>query len=590
MSHESIIDPVCRSQLGLTNGVRIPKRESERVSLTPPEFFASDSALLAAAVRCALPAVAVGVALLLPYLANAFTVDDVTFLLQAQHLLTDPLHPTAFDMVFHGRLIRVSSELVTGPVMAFLLVPAVWLGGAEWAAHGVQLALVLVSLVATAALALRVGCDRRQATLASLLVITSPAVLGMATTAMADVPAMAFTILGMERLGAWRSSRSLIAGVASALFLALGTLARPHVLLAVGCGALWLVDKRWCTAAKRPEWRSLLLPVLPIAIALLLIGVVVFVTRDPASGTTIAGATAHRTHLGLVAFNLSSFSLHWATTFPLVALWTVARGRRLFAFRRVLIALPSGLLLGAAGGYLARADWWRGIPALVLVAISTVVLADIVGSALERRDHTQLVLGLWLLTGAATAFYVQLPAKVLLPAAPAMAILVAREPVWLSASALRRTVFWVIASSGVTLGLLIIDASRALAEIGRIGGRTVAVHVARGERVWLDGAWGFQWYAMRAGARPLSESPPYPQPGDVVVASTQARLLRKSYRNLGFVSREVFARPGGRVASEGAGFFTNGAGAWPWVWGRGELGRVEVWRIEPPRSPQGAEP
>ena len=67
-----------------------------------------------------LPAAAVALAVLLPFLGKAFTIDDVTFLLQAKHILRDPLHPTAMDMVFHGVRLRLSHELVTGPVMAYL--------------------------------------------------------------------------------------------------------------------------------------------------------------------------------------------------------------------------------------------------------------------------------------------------------------------------------------------------------------------------------------------------------------------------------------------------------------------------------------
>jgi hypothetical protein len=33
---------------------------------------------------------------LIPFLNKAFTIDDTMFLLQAKHLLSDPLHPTAF--------------------------------------------------------------------------------------------------------------------------------------------------------------------------------------------------------------------------------------------------------------------------------------------------------------------------------------------------------------------------------------------------------------------------------------------------------------------------------------------------------------
>src|SRR5262245_41514216 len=95
------------------------------------------------------PGLILSAALVLPFLGKAHTIDDVTFLLQAKHALHDPWHPTAFDMVADGHRIRLSSQLVTGPLMAWLLVPCASLGGTEWAAHLLQWLLVGVSIVCT---------------------------------------------------------------------------------------------------------------------------------------------------------------------------------------------------------------------------------------------------------------------------------------------------------------------------------------------------------------------------------------------------------------------------------------------------------
>src|SRR5688500_5085849 len=63
-------------------------------------------------ISCAAPAVLLAPCVLLPFLQKAYTNDDVTFLLQAKHVMVDPLHPTAFEMVFHGDRMRLSQELV----------------------------------------------------------------------------------------------------------------------------------------------------------------------------------------------------------------------------------------------------------------------------------------------------------------------------------------------------------------------------------------------------------------------------------------------------------------------------------------------
>ncbi len=133
--------------------------------------------------------------------------------------------------------------------------------------------------------------------------------------------------------------------------------------------------------------------------------------------------------------------------------------------------------------------------------------------------------------------------------------------------------------AGFSLGVLINQADATQAEIGRDGGRLVADAVRHGQRVWMDGAWGFQWYAMSAGATPLADSAPFPTDGDWIVAGLRARLVNTGYPHKLLLYRRVFKEPGGRVQADGAGFFNNHLGPWPWTWGGGEIGRLEVWRL-----------
>src|SRR5437899_11628328 len=100
---------------------------------------------------------------------------------------------TAYEMVWSESPapMRMSAIMPSGPAMAYLLVPCVAAGGAEWIAHVVVILLFGLAIVATAALALRLGLDPAGARAASLLLAATPAAVGMAGTAMPDVPAMA---------------------------------------------------------------------------------------------------------------------------------------------------------------------------------------------------------------------------------------------------------------------------------------------------------------------------------------------------------------------------------------------------------------
>jgi hypothetical protein len=161
-----------------------------------------------------------------------------------------------------------------------------------------------------------------------------------------------------------------------------------------------------------------------------------------------------------------------------------------------------------------------------------------------------------------------------------MAILLARKirlPEW---GQTRRIVLGAVSLTGLLVGFLIIRASAALAEVGREGGWIAAQQRRVHPTVWMDGGWGFQWYAMQAGAQPVATTPPFPGPGDVVVAGLQAKWIRDDSVNSTLLYRHVFDSPGGRVHSEKASFFSNRVRPWPWTWASGELGRIEVWRVD----------
>jgi len=526
----------------------------------------------------AAPAVVIVVVVLLPFLGKAFSIDDLLFLSQAQHILHDPLHPTAFQIVFHGAAQRYTS--LTGPVMAWVLVPSVLAGGAEWIAHLIQAAFLAAGAVATVALGLRLGLDRRQAVVAGLLLVTSPAVMAMAATAMPDMNAMTFGVAGVERVVAWRQGRRWPAALWASLFLALAVMSRPHLLLLFGCAALLLIDdETW--KSKTLRWQVLLLrAIAPLALGLAALAIINYATRDPESGLDIARTALAWLPTGISWPNLANVPLQWALSFPLVLIWPVVDGRRFVRSRWALAGFVLGLLLALGSRPLTWGQWT--VPCVALVALSTAVLTDILGDALNRRDTTQMALGLWLLIAASAAPYAHLPAKYLVPSAPAMAILIARAARLSEGRRLQKMLLGGAAVGGLLLSIMIIRADASLAEIGREGGAVVADEVKHGERVWMDGAWGFQWYALQAGARAMTATPPMPEAGDVVVVGLMGHVAQAIPRKT-LLYRRIFDEPGGRVLSleTRAGFFSNTWGPLPWSWSHEELGRIEVWRIDP---------
>jgi hypothetical protein len=188
------------------------------------------------------------------------------------------------------------------------------------------------------------------------------------------------------------------------------------------------------------------------------------------------------------------------------------------------------------------------------------------------------------LVGAPVVLYVHLAPKYLLPSAPALALVVCHL---LAREANPRTARLPLyaAGAGSLLGLLILSADARFAGMGRqAANELIAPMVARGEKVWFTGHWGFQWYAQRAGARAFYREQP-PQPGDVVVASMASDLGRQidlvpNRQLLGSITDE---EPGGRTMSKpaGAGFFSDHWGLLPWNCSHHPHERFDSFRILP---------
>lgn len=531
------------------------------------------------AALAALPALALALAFTASFIHKAYTIDDVTFLFLGQHLLADPLHPGAFEMVFDGHYARVGAS---APLMSVLLLPALRAGGAEWIAHVAMAAMLALAALFAAALALRLGMSRRQAMWVSLLTCASPATLAMATTSMPDVPAMTFGLATAERFLANRDDPRIRTAMLCALALATAVLFRARLAPLALC-LLPLALERWPTSL-RDGWcaltsRRFLLRAAPLALGIVLVALAMIFTRDPLSGHhatlgTVRGLTASN-----LAMNLANIPTQWVLSFPLGALWTFMHWRRMVASVPCWIAAAAGV--GCA--MLAQSHYHHEAWLVWHAPVAALGLAVIVDAALDafvRRDVLEIALVAWLMLAAPAVLYFHLPPKFLVPSAPAMAILLVRHAGHALAPARLNSAFAVATLAGITLGFLIARADAGFAEVGRIAGRDVVRdELARGERVWFDGTWGSQWYASQAGARTLTDVPPLPEAGDVVVTGLNPQHIANLQRKT-LVRRIVFDQPGGRVLDAPAGFFSNGWGPLPWIWSSDPLATIEVWRID----------
>lgn len=536
----------------------------------------------------ALPALVLATLVLVPFLHKAFTIDDPLFLLQARHAIEDPVHPTAFEMAWDDafdRGVPRRAASISGPLMAWLLVPAVLADGAEWIAHCVQFVFLAIALFATAALARRIAIPLTWSSAACVLVATAPGVLGMAGTVMPDVPGMALGVAGVERLIAWKQERRIHQAVLASVCLGLATLTRTHLSLLIVVGALFVAGDFHELAT----WRNVRPSTwVPLFIAPLITLGVVLITRDPAPGAgAVLGVPPQLRSPAWIPENTVAFATHWALAFPLVIPWLTLRF--LHVLRRWWVLVVATVVAGAV----LYANESAQLPIAIVAGISVAVLFDIFADGWQRRDMVQLALSVWLLVPLAPAVYVHLPPKYLLAAAPSAALLVARMMAR-HGGQMPRYLFSTTAALGMALGVAILRADATFAELGRRAAtEMIAPMAAAGHRVWFVGSWGFYWYADKAGARPVTASPPYPLAGDMVVVSRRSAPSAAAFAVLArfpratLVGRIEERRPGGRVMSEeaGAGFYSNNMGYLPWGWGADVLDRFDLWELDAPAGP-----
>ena len=541
-------------------------RMSSAGSWQPPRV----SNLTHAALACAWPAMALSALLLLPFLHTPFTIDDPLYLAEAQHVLEDPFHPLAFDVVWSFDVeTRISNLAHGGIAEPFFLVPTVLAGNAEWVAHLTGIVALAIALFTTALLALRLGLDRRGATIAALLAGSAPAVMGMAGTAMPDIPAMMYTILGMERFLAWRDGRKWHQCLLAAVWLSLAALTRMQTILFLAPAFVFLLD-----GISAPEIRSSFRTgwtrFAPVAAVLFVVPAAIWLAADPLALTD--AITIQQTHSSLrpILSNVLAFFAHWFLMVPFTISWLLLRWRGI-SWRLAVLAIVGAAIVASRFGWAA-----------FVAAATALVFTDILLDAIRRRDRAQLALGLCLLPALPLAIYVHLPCKYIVPSIPAAAILMARilpaaRPAarrWLPAAAI---------AASLAVSLLVLIGIRDLARAQRRAAQElVAPRVLAGERVWFTGHWGFHWYAEAAGAQPAVWLGDVPQPGDtVVVSKIDAYLFVKKWTNKRIIGRFTYDNPG-RVMDQnaGAGFFSNSYGYLPWVWSKGDANVFEIWKIE----------
>jgi hypothetical protein len=510
-------------------------------------------------LRFAAPGILLASLLVLPFLDKPFTIDEPLYLRHAQHALTDPLHPSDFELIWNtGDRLQLKQLMIGSALPAYLLTPVAALGSREWIAHLYGWCFLCAFLLGTVLVSRRLGCTPSQCTIAGLLAAANPITLEMSTTIMPDLMAATFGVYGIERALAFRERATVVNGAATALLLAAASLCRASTVPLILVAALLL---------RPPSWKRAPAALWPVAIAFG-IGAASAIAARSGLGTSIQALTG----AGNIPRNLVSLLCLQATAGPLLLYWILARGR--------WALLTAATLLGAA---LLAAQ----LPSeqLRLHAVQTALaLAFAIGAADLFRQVRAWPLAVWLFTALIVLPYVYVSAKYLLPAVPAAAIFIVLHAGHAPHRRYPLMVALLIATGWIS-GAAIIVGDNALARSQRDHARREIGRIrSQGGTVWAGGQWAFHEYALRAGALPLANQPPFPQPGDYILTSRLSYYGR--LEQLPIRREYLYGLPDRRCGifvlnrSLQAGFFSNRFGYLPFAPGCAELDRYDLWLVK----------
>jgi 4-amino-4-deoxy-L-arabinose transferase-like glycosyltransferase len=537
-------------------------------------------------LRCAAPGILLAALCLLPFLHKAYTIDDPFYLNQARQALRTPLTPAAveicWDNIGFARPIRGIGP--PGLAMAYALVPAMLLGGKEWAGHLTQLLLLWIAVIATVSLAVRCGAAR-EAMLAGVFLVSFPVVLAMSGNVMPDLLTATLGVIGMERLLAWKVEGKLWQACAAGIALGLAPMARSHAILLLPVGIVMLIGSEdlspagsWIGAIRQTVWTRYV----PILIALICFAGMTWMTSDhPGISSEIfpGGPNAEQIDPDRILPNLLAFGLNWFTVTPFAIAWLLLDGAG------GIIPLGVAMLAGSMLKYVSPDS-----PLILNILGLAGWLA--VGSALLWAFRTRRVplaaLSLCLLIALPMVVYFHLPPKYLVPSAPAASILFVMHlrDEGKSSKLFATALTAILICAGVVVGIGILRGDAEFAGLARRAvNEGVLPRIPPGHRAWYSGQWALTWYAQEAGASCLMSHPPFPQPGDILIAGEMEGgldLPRKLGYKLNLLDTIQSIEPGVRVMNPAiaAGFYSNGMGYLPWRWSDAPVNTYYVWSIE----------
>lgn len=461
-------------------------------------------------------------AALAPFLAKPFNLDDPLYVWGAQQIQSHPADPFGFNVNWYGFTQPMWAAMQNPPLMSYYL--AIMAGIFGWSEVGLHLAALVPAVAAVLGTYRLARNFCRWPLFAALATLFAPGFLVSSTTVMCDVAMLAFWIWALVFWTEGLKQDNFLKLFAAGILMAFATLAKYNGI----CLIPLLAAHGWLEKRTVGRWAIfLLIPIVALSAhewwTFQLYG-------HPHFFNSNQYAQAHQTFHGLAkllkAFNALTFTGGCFVIALFCAPWLWSKR----ALNLILSGAALFLALAVVGGMMTSNYPWLAGGRLSSAAIQTwlwtaaglCVLALAAAEAWHKRDANSWLLALWVwgIFIFAAFIYWMVNARVLLPMAPAVAILVARR-LEQNRFALPAGIKIAVVASAA-LSLLVAQADFQMANAARKGAEEISDKYSNlAGRLWIEGHWGFQFYMQSAGAWPLDFDHLHLAAGDRLVLAEQ---------------------------------------------------------------------